>query len=70
MVLNIYDSMARRIRIRSASDVGLLIILLVVVIAAQYFLPKYFPNMSETKLKFIIYAVGIAIGVIWAFTVG
>ena len=69
-MLAMYEEMARRIRIRSASDVGLLIILLVVVIAAQYFLPKYFPNMSENKLKFIIYAVGIAIALIWAFTVG
>ncbi len=69
-MLHSYELLARRIRIRSASDIGLLVILLVIVIAAQYFLPKYFPNMSETMLKVIIYAVGIVIAVIWFFVVG
>ena len=65
-----YELLARRIRIRSASDVGLLIVLLVIVIAAQYFLPKYFTGMSETKLKVIIYAIASPIAVLWFFFVG
>ncbi|MBR2913035.1 MAG: hypothetical protein IKC40_03850 [Oscillospiraceae bacterium] len=69
MMLSMYESMARRIRIRSASDVGLLIVLLAVVIAAQYFLPKYFTGISETKLKVIIYAITIPIAVVWFFLV-
>lgn len=65
-----YELLARRIRIRSASDVGLLIVLLVIVIAAQYFLPKYFTGMSEMKLKVIIYAIAIPVAVLWFFFVG
>ncbi len=69
-MIHSYELLARRIRIRSASDIGLLIVLLVIVIAAQYFLPKYFTGMSETKLKVIIYAIAIPIAVLWFFFVG
>lgn len=66
-------AMLRRVRtdwIDKPSDIGLIVILVALLFAAQYFLPKYFPNLSEKTVKFICYGVMIVVVIIWFAVVG
>ncbi len=52
------------------SDIGLLIVGVVLAIAVNYFLPKYFPQLSETTVKLIFYVVIAVVAIIWFTVVG
>ncbi len=66
-------AMLRRIRtdwIDSPSDIALIIIAAALVFAAQYFLPKYFPNLSQRMVKIICYGAIFVLVIIWSATAG
>ncbi len=63
-------ALMRRVRIRSFNDLLIYIILLIVVVGLQYFLPKFFPTWSENTIKIVTWIVGIVIAVICFFIAG
>ncbi|MBE6851485.1 MAG: hypothetical protein E7504_07135 [Ruminococcus sp.] len=72
MQLNKMDSLMRiiRVRIDSAEDIGFLIICIAIGFAMWYFLPKFFPDITEKKLKIILCITGVVLGIIWVAIVG
>lgn len=59
----------RRSRIDSPEELGCLIVCLAVVFAAQYFIKKFYPDISETLLKAISYGIIFVIVIIWVFVI-
>ncbi len=59
----------RRNRIDSPEELGCLIVSLAVVFAAQYFIKKFYPDVSEALLKAISYGIIFVIVIIWVFVV-
>lgn len=69
-MLQVYESMARRIRIRSWKDLVLIIVAAVIIFGLQWLLKKFMPNMSEKTVNIISYAIGFVIILIGVFAVG
>ncbi len=68
-------TLMRRVRVRtdwidSPSDIALIIIAAALVFAAHYFLPKYFPNLSQRMVKIICYGAIFVLVIIWSVTAG
>lgn len=56
--------------IDSPSDIGLLILVIALSIAVNYFLPKYFPQLSEQMTKIICYGCVLVLALLWFIFVG
>ena len=69
MTLNIAETMARRIRIRSWKDLVLVIVAALVIYGVQWVLKKLFPNMPDKAVSVISYGIGIVIIVVGVFAI-
>ncbi len=69
-MLQVYESMARRIRIRSWKDLVLIFVAAVIIFGLQWLLKKFMPDMSEKTVNIISYAIGFVIILIGVFAVG
>ncbi len=59
----------RTIRIRSWTDIVLIVIAAVMLWGLQTLLPKIFPNLSENAVKWITYITVFVFSLIWVFSV-
>ncbi len=69
-MLQVYESMARRVRIRSWKDLVLILVAAVIIFALQWLLKKFMPDLSEKTVNIISYAIGFVIILIGVFAVG
>lgn len=70
MMLSIYESMARRIRIRSWKDLVLILVAAVIIFGLQWVLKKFCPNIPDKVVSIISYVIGFAILIVGLFVVG
>ncbi len=62
--------MLRRDWFDEPSDFALFVIVTALVLAAHYFLPKYFPHVSPKKIEVICAIIMLVVMSIWFYVVG
>lgn len=55
----------RYARIDSPEELGLLIVCIAVTVAAKYFILKFYPEINNKLLNFIVYGIMFVIMIIW-----
>ncbi len=69
-MMQVYESMARRVRIRSWKDLVLIFVAAVIIFGLQWLMKKFMPNIPEKTVTVISYVIGFVIIVIGVFAVG